>query len=37
MSLEELIAVAQDEWNKMPQSLIDQHCRHFAKQMREYK
>jgi len=37
MSLEELIAVAQEEWNKMPQSLIDQHCRHFAKQMREYK
>jgi transposase len=34
LTVEELTAVAQDEWRKMPQALIDAHCRHFPHQLR---
>jgi hypothetical protein len=35
LTMEELIAVAKDEWGKMPQGLIDAHCRHFSTQLRD--
>jgi hypothetical protein len=34
MSVDELIEVATDEWNKLPQQLIDNHCEHFVNQMK---
>lgn len=33
MSTEELLSVAREEWEKMPQSLIDKHCSHFPHQL----
>ena len=34
MTVDELIEVATDEWNKLPQQLIDNHCEHFVNQMK---
>jgi hypothetical protein len=34
LSLEELITVAAEEWNKLPQKLIDAHCEHFVTVMK---
>lgn len=34
-NLEELIAVAQESWEAMPQAVIDAHCRHLRKKARE--
>ncbi len=33
MTLEELKKVALEEWHTIPQSVIDNHCRHFRTQM----
>jgi len=37
MTQEELVVIAQEEWSKIPQALIDKHCNHFITQMKEYK
>lgn len=34
-NLDELIAVAQESWETMPQSVIDAHCRHLRRRVRE--
>lgn len=35
MNVEELMRVALEEWEKLPQSLINAHCAHFPKQLAE--
>lgn len=37
MTTEELTKYAQQEWQKMPQSLINAHCMHFLTQVRDMK
>lgn len=34
LTMEELTEVAKDEWRKLPQELIDAHCKHFPRQLR---
>jgi hypothetical protein len=33
--MEELITVTREEWNKLPQGVIDAHCKHFSTQLRD--
>jgi transposase len=35
LSMEELITVTREEWNKLPQGVIDAHCKHFSTQLRD--
>lgn len=35
MSLEELVTIAREEWDKLPQQLINAHCDHFETQLHQ--
>lgn len=34
MTTDELVTAAREEWDRMPQALIDKHCGHFPRQLR---